>query len=82
MGAGKEDLWEKRFQERVLYNLEHILVDCSVFELKIDFFPVKSSGREAEASFTVGSNVDGATHRPSRSAGVVFLICWSREGSG
>ena len=38
VGAGKEDLWEKRSQERVLYNLEHMLVDCSVFELKNDFF--------------------------------------------
>ena len=37
VGAGKEDLWEKRFQERVLYNLEHMLVDCSVFELKMTF---------------------------------------------
>ena len=81
-GLVKKICGKREFQERVLYNLEHILVDCSVFELKIDFFPVKSSGREAEASFTVGSNVDGATHRPSRSAGVVFLICWSREGSG
>lgn len=38
VGAGKEDLWEKRLQERVLYNLEHMLVDCPVFELKNDFF--------------------------------------------
>lgn len=38
VGAGKEDLWEKRLQERVLYNLEDMLVDCSVFELKNDLF--------------------------------------------
>ena len=38
VGAGKEDLWEKSLQERVLYNLEHMLVDCSVFELKNDLF--------------------------------------------